>query len=270
MAPSSAAVTDGSKTWSPSYLFSTEGQNEDLWNKIHSHLNSNELKSAIVTAFKLPPGDNFTYHASASVNLSQAEASIHAGRANGLHTWYIERKPEASVTEALEDSSDHHGLGHLVDQSSLKLSGYPPTSDIQAYIALFDPTKSAANSLKSLLANAKKHSIRQSIADHLLSKRYLDPDITVPKFKTQSLKNDKGQTQVHENPALDFWAYASLALEYAGPDQNTSLVKSSHHVLPVFHHHFGCVVRTKPCKSSARWQMGNQFLTWVAEMDTGR
>ncbi|KEF51684.1 uncharacterized protein A1O9_12319 [Exophiala aquamarina CBS 119918] len=244
MAPSPAAVTDGSKTWSPSHLCSAEGHNADLWSKIHSHLNSNEFKSAIVTAFELPPGDNFTYHASASVNLSQAEAAIHAGRANGLHAWYMEHKSNDIEAAPFEDASDQHGLEHRADQASLKLSGYPPASDIQAYLSLFDPTKSAANSLKSLLANAKKGSIRQSIAEYLLSKRYLDPLIAVPKFKIQSLKNDESQAPIlgHENPALDFWAYACLALEYAGPNENTSLVKSSHHVLPIFMHHFGCVV----------------------------
>lgn len=242
MAPPPPAITDGSKTWSPSHLFPSEDGNTDLWNKIHSHLNAHEFKSAIVTAFELPQGDNFTYHASASVNLSQAEAAIHGGRANGLHAWYIESKQESDDAIGLGDTSDQQVVDHPADQSSLELSGYPPTSDIQAYIALFDPTKSAANSLKSLFSNAKKGSIRLSIAEYLLSKRCLDPNITVPKFKTQTLKHDKVPAPRHENPALDFWAYACLTLEYAGPNQNTSLVKSSHHLLPIFMHHFGCVV----------------------------
>jgi len=33
-----------------------------------------------------------------------------------------------------------------------------------------------------------------------------------------------------------------LNLEWAGPDENTEMVKMSHHILPVFMHHFGCVV----------------------------
>lgn len=237
MAPSPASVTDGSKTWSPSHLFPSESDNPSLWDKIHSHLKANEFKLAIVTAFELPHGDNFTYHASASVNLSQAEAAIQGRRANGLHAWYIE--PKSDGDDAAADSVVESPAGQ---QSSLRLSGYPPPSDIEAYIALFDPTKSAANSLKSLSANAKKGSIRQSVAVYLLSKRYLDPAITVPRFKIQPRTDTMGSMSGHENPALDFWAYTCLTLEYAGPCHNTSLVKSSHHLLPVLMHHFGCVV----------------------------
>ncbi|KAK5046132.1 hypothetical protein LTR84_008589 [Exophiala bonariae] len=242
MAPSPPAVTDGSKTWSPSHLFPSESNNPELWDKIHSHLKANEFKLAIVAAFELPHGDNFTYHASASVNLSQAEAAIQGGRANGLHAWYIEPKGDGNNDGTVsEDTVDREVVESPTGQPSLKLTGYPPPSDIQAYIALFDPTKSAANSLKSLAANAKKGSIRQSVADYLLSKRYLDSMIIVPRFKLPPSATDASHTG-QENPALDFWAYTCHALEYAGPCQNTSLVKSSHHLLPVLMHHFGCVV----------------------------
>lgn len=241
MAPSPPAVTDGSKTWSPSHLFPSESNNPELWDKIHSHLKANEFKLAIVTAFELPQGDNFTYHASASVNLSQAEAAIQSGRANGLHAWYIEAKGDGDDTTVPEGTSNPQEAESSAGQPSLRLSGYPPPSDIQAYIALFDPTKSAANSLKSLSANAKKGSIRQDVAEYLLRKRYLDPSITVPKAKVQSNTTGPSPTG-HENPALDFWAYTCHAVECAGPCQNTSLVKSSHHLLPVLMHHFGCVV----------------------------
>ena len=46
----------------------------------------------------------------------------------------------------------------------------------------------------------------------------------------------------HVNPYYDFWAWSCLNLEWAGPDEGTEKVKTSHHILPVFMHHFGCVV----------------------------
>jgi len=234
-------ATEGSKTWSPSRL--CDGDDPEVWSKIHGHLNAHEFRAAITTAFDLPPGDNFTYHASASVNLSQVEAAIRAGRANGLHAWYVEPAPEP------REEGQREGDEPVPGQPSLRIAGYPPASDIQAYIALFDPTKSAANSLKSLSANAKKGSLRATIAEYLLSKRYLDSSVNVPKFKVPSSTSSqsqnggtKGAPSGHQNPALDFWAYLCLALEYAGPNANTALVKSSHHMLPVYMHHFGCVV----------------------------
>ncbi|OAL40635.1 hypothetical protein AYO20_00371 [Fonsecaea nubica] len=305
MPPSPQAVTDGSKTWSPSHLFSSvvEGNDEttstvapapapEIWDKIHAHLQANEFRAAIASAFELPAGDNFTYHATASVNLAQAEAAIRAGRVNGLHGWYVERvspppaPPSAPATGGSDgvgenehergddgendddknndgdknsDSKDDNDPSEprtIPGQPSLRISGYPPPADIQAYISLFDPTRSAANSLKSLAANAKKGSLRATVAEYLLSKRHLDASISVPKFKPSpvvaaaqqdgsnqpppSSKSSKTTTR-HENPALDFWAYSCMALEYAGPNANTALVKTSHHILPVYMHHFGCV-----------------------------
>ncbi|KAJ9612897.1 hypothetical protein H2200_002838 [Cladophialophora chaetospira] len=226
MAPPPPAVTDGSKTWAPAHLF--DSGKADGWDKIHTHLKANEFRSAIATAFELPQGDSFTYHATASVNLAQAEAAIHAGRVNGLHAWYVEAVG-ADSNEPAPDST-------IPGQPGLRIAGYPPMPDIQAYFSLFDPTKSAANSLKSLAANAKKGSLRAATAEYLQSKRHLDPSITVPKYKPSATAKS------HENPALDFWAYSCVALEYAGPDANTSLVKTSHQILPVYMHHFGCVV----------------------------
>ncbi|ETI20632.1 hypothetical protein G647_06974 [Cladophialophora carrionii CBS 160.54] len=228
MAPSPPAVTDGSKSWAPSHLF--DNANPETWERVHSHLKAHEFRAAIASAFELPQGDSFTYHATASVNLAQAEAAIRAGRANGLHDWYVE------PAEAHTKDQNGRAAAVVAGQPGLRTAGYPPASDIQAYIALFDPTKAAANSLKSLSANAKKGSLRATIAEYLLSKRHLDASMTVPKFKPAAT------AQAHENPSLDFWAYSCMALEYAGPNAHTALVKTSHHVLPVYMHHFGCVV----------------------------
>ncbi|KAL2430093.1 hypothetical protein ABEF95_004146 [Exophiala dermatitidis] len=279
MPPSPAEGTDGSKTWKAAHLF--EESDAERWPKIHQHLNQNEFRAAITTAFELPPGDSFTYHASASVSLAQVEAAIHAGRANGLHAWYIERIDDqpagngqlaSDATSPNNDTPNPNDDRRIPGQPSLRIVGYPPPNDIQAYISLFDPTKSAANSLKSLGANAKKDSIRAFVADYLLSKRYLDKSIVVPKYKLQAsttvppqspnidpsgnLNNNNNDSAAgrssasssttssagHPNPALDFWAYACHALEFAGPNKNTALVRSAHHMLPVYMHHFGCVV----------------------------
>lgn len=245
MPPPPKEGTDGSKTWTASHFFE-DSEADPRWTKIHEHLNKNEFRAAVTTAFELPAGDTFTYHASASVNLAQVEAAIHAGRANGLHAWYIE-PVNASSGDGNGDTSnsDSHPDEKIPGHLSLRIVGYPPTGDMQAYISLFDPTKSAANSLKSLAANAKKGSIRATVAEYLLSKRHLDKSIIVPKFKLQTVPHSDGTRSPirdHANPALDFWAYACRALEYAGPNANTALVKTAHHVLPVYMHHFGCVV----------------------------
>lgn len=246
-------ATEGSKTWSPQHLF--DNNNPELWPRVHSHLNAHEFRAAITTAFELSAGDNFTYHASASVNLAQAEGAIRAGRINGLHAWYVEPR----FTQAGDDGEQDPETV-IPGQPSLRISGYPPAADIQAYISIFDPTKSTANSLKSLLANAKKGSLRATVAEYLLSKRHLDPSITVPKLKIASSSPPTG----HQNPALDFWAYSCLALEYAGPNANTALVKSSHHMLPVYMHHFGCVV-----PSYESLQIINKLTNGRAVLDMG-
>lgn len=46
----------------------------------------------------------------------------------------------------------------------------------------------------------------------------------------------------HVNPYYDFWTWSCLNLEWAGPEEGTEKVKTSHHILPVFMHHFGCAV----------------------------
>lgn len=54
--------------------------------------------------------------------------------------------------------------------------------------------------------------------------------MTVPKSKN------------HVNPYYDFWCWSCQNLEWAGPEEGTANIKTSHHILPIFMHHFGCVV----------------------------
>ena len=56
------------------------------WNE-ESLPQCNDLRSAIIQAFKLKP-DNYIYHATASVSLDQVQSAIEHGGANGLHAWY--------------------------------------------------------------------------------------------------------------------------------------------------------------------------------------
>jgi hypothetical protein len=46
----------------------------------------------------------------------------------------------------------------------------------------------------------------------------------------------------HINPYYDFWRWSCRELEWGGPFPNTAHTETSHHILPVFYHHFGCVV----------------------------
>ena len=192
-----------------------------------AQLDRNDLQSAIVTYFNLTSNDDHVYHAIASVSLSQIQTAVAAGRLHGLHDWYL----------------NDAGQG----------AGYPPLPDIQAYIALFDPGKVAANSLKSFASNAKKNSIRTSVAQYLLSKRHIDSSISpVSKQKT------------FNNPYLLFWAWSCYSLEYAGPNERTVDVKTSHHVLPIFMHHFGCL-----CPSYEALEIIRQLANGRTVLDIG-
>ena len=107
----------------------------------------------------------------------------------------------------------------------------PPQADILAYTAVFSPNTSTPKALNGLAANAKKGSHRANIASHLQSKRLLPPNYVIPKMK---------KAQV--NPYFDYWCWSCQELEWAGPDPGTINVRTSHQILPIFMHHFGCVV----------------------------
>lgn len=113
----------------------------------------------------------------------------------------------------------------------------PSQADIEAYTQLFTPTTSTTKALAALSGNAKKGSLRSSIAHHLQSNLVLpstDSGLSLPGKQKSPLSN----------PSLDFWTWSCHCLEWAGPTAETVHVRQSHHVLPVFYHHFGCVVPT--------------------------
>ena len=111
----------------------------------------------------------------------------------------------------------------------------PPAIDIAAYSNIFLSTTSTPKALVALASNAKKDSLRASIAAHLQS-NYHPPSpstkIVIPKLKKPN----------HINPYLDVWAWSNQNLEWGGPEASTSQIRISHAILPVLYHHFGCVV----------------------------
>ncbi|KAL6722250.1 hypothetical protein ACLMJK_001357 [Lecanora helva] len=177
----------------------------ECWSQGHiTTPKDNDLRSSIISTFSLTPDDSYVYHAIASVTLSEVQAAIDHGAESGLHAWYV--------------GGDGKPLS-------------PPSQvDIAAYTSIFAPQTSPEKVLKGFSANAKKGSIRSHVASYLQSHRVISPCLNTTKSKK------------HVNPYYDFWAWSCSNLEWAGPSQNSEKVKISHHILPVFMHHFGCVV----------------------------
>lgn len=102
-------------------------------------------------------------------------------------------------------------------------------------MTIFKPQASAESALRNFTTNAKKGSIRASVAEHLSPRRYVHPDyisqLTIPRSKKLT----------PYNPYFDFWEWSCHSLEWVGPDESTQRLQTSHHVLPVFMHHFGCL-----------------------------
>ncbi|KAF3181210.1 hypothetical protein TWF225_006757 [Orbilia oligospora] len=165
---------------------------------------NHDLQSAIIQAFGLKPSDNYVYHAIASVTLQQVQNAILQGGSKGLHAWYRDEKGEP-----LEPPSE---------------------SDIAAYTSIFNSATASNKAFSNFASNAKKQSLRAGVGSHLTSLRLPAPaSISIPRSKS------------HINPYLDFWRWSCHNLEWCGPNESTANLKNSHHVLPIFMHHFGCV-----------------------------
>lgn len=74
--------TTGSSTFNPDTLFEEWAVNKQ------SLLKDSDLRRSIITTFALSENDNYTYHAIASVTLSQVQDAINHGNSHDLHTWY--------------------------------------------------------------------------------------------------------------------------------------------------------------------------------------
>lgn len=200
----------GSPSFDPSALVS----DPSVRSRTLALLDQDDFAGAIREYFGLPANDKYVYHAITSVTLPQVQHVISLGAANGLHAWYSSLSDPPSALDA------------------------PPGQDIEAYTSLFAPHTLTPSALKALAANAKKGSIRASVAAHLASKRYIHPNapqLHIPKKKPTA-------KDVPANPYFDFWAWSCRNLEWAGPCPESERRPQSHHVLPVLMHHFGCAV----------------------------
>lgn len=180
----------------------------------------NDFAAAIKAYFQLPQNDTYVYRAVANVTLPQVQHVVSLGAANGLHAWY--------------------GNGNNNTEGAVSS---PTKADIEAYLTIFQPTSLTPSALKAFASNAKRGSIRASVAAHLLEKRYIHPSpsataaaLQIPKKKPTAVKN------IPANPYFDFWTWSCLNLEWCGPCPESEARSQSHHVLPVLMHHFGCAI----------------------------
>ncbi|KAK3939450.1 hypothetical protein QBC46DRAFT_149618 [Diplogelasinospora grovesii] len=204
----------GSPTFAPAAAI----EDRDAHCRALEALQANDLEKAIKAWFNVPDRDDYVYHAMVSVQLAQVQRVVSVGGANGLHAWYRGEQGGEPLPP-------------------------PPQADIDGYVSIFQPDTLTASALKSFEANAKKGSIRLRVAAYLASKRFLHgshplrSQLAIPKTKKKA-KTPTGS--VPANPYFDFWAWSCRNLEWCGPVAEVQ--PRSHHVLPVFMHHFGCAV----------------------------
>lgn len=83
-----AASTVGAASFNPDKFF-------QAWAERHIRSpESDDLRSAIISAFGLPANDRYVYHAIASVTLSQVQEAINHGGEHGMHAWYSDESGE--------------------------------------------------------------------------------------------------------------------------------------------------------------------------------
>ncbi|KAI1161656.1 hypothetical protein F5B18DRAFT_627123 [Nemania serpens] len=234
--PVAFAYCEGSPSWNPdAYLADAE-----LHARAEAHLANNDLRSAITTSFSLRKTDTYVYHAIVAVTLPQVQQVVSLGAARGLHDWYYGEPPPpspASPSPSLPSSATATTATATTRITTPPvLLPPPPQPDIEAYLSIFLSSSSAATALRNLAANAKKGSLRREIGTYLTTKRFIHPALpalVIPRAKKPS--------PFPSNPYLAFQAWASRNLEWAGPGPSSARGRpSSHHVLPILMHHFGC------------------------------
>ncbi|CAL3964350.1 unnamed protein product [Diplocarpon coronariae] len=163
----------------------------------------NNFSKTIVSTFNLSADDNYVYRAdSFAMGLKQVQEQIDTGE--------------------LRYKYQSHG-----QKIEVKLA------DINAYTSIFSPATDTFKALTSFAANAKKGSPRETVAKYLQSQRKYEAK--TPKAKS------------HVNPYYDMWAMSCEETAFLGPlpdpsYANPANAKQTHPILPVFYHHFGCVV----------------------------
>jgi hypothetical protein len=183
--------------------------------KFSPSCNQEPLSKCIGESFGIPPSDKYVYRAQAETTLHGTQRAIDAKRAHGLHGWY------------------HDDSGKSFDPPQ-----YPTPEEIHAYTSLFSPQLSLPTALNSFAKSAKADTLRKRIGNHL-NERFLNAS---PTSLLPSKRDPKKPARQHKNPYLDLWKYSCEELEWAGPLPSTTHTRISHHILPIFYHHFGCVV----------------------------
>ncbi|OAL07030.1 hypothetical protein IQ06DRAFT_288825 [Phaeosphaeriaceae sp. SRC1lsM3a] len=166
------------------------------------------LAQCIREAFGIPSSDTYVYRAQAETTLDITQRAIAGKRSYGLHGWY------------------HDEEGKPIEPA------HPSADEIAAYTSLFDPSLNLPKALNGFKANAKANTLRSQVSKHL-DDRFLN--------NTNGLLPSK-KPRTHVNPYLSLWTYSCHELEWAGPIPSTTHTKIAHHILPIFYHHFGCVV----------------------------
>jgi len=273
--PTKITYCEGSPSWNPdTYLTDAE-----LHARAQAYLSEkNDLRSAITTSFSLRKADNYVYHAIAAVTLAQVQQGVNLGRAHGLHNWYygeraapapqpqpqtqnggVDRSSEQATTTTTTTTRAESETKTPFSQSSEPpkqtpsrpqlppVLPPPPQADIEAYLSIFSPANSASTALRNFTSNAKKGSLRFEIGTYLTSKRYIHPSLDsrlkLPRIKpSSSSSTSTSSPSLPANPYLTFLSWTVRNLEWAGPCPSSKRgPPSSHHVLPILMHHFGCV-----------------------------
>ncbi|KAE9379814.1 hypothetical protein N431DRAFT_360981 [Stipitochalara longipes BDJ] len=162
-----------------------------------------DLFTTIRATFGLASEDSFVYRAEAfTMTLAQIQEQVATGK--------LKYKYRAH--------------GHPIEV---------PPADITAYTSIFSASTDTSKALTSFHSNAKKGSPRAIVADYLQSRR-------ISLFKIPKSK-------AHINPYYDLWVHSCQITTFLGPLPDPSYshpinAKRTHPLLPVFYHHFGCVV----------------------------
>ncbi|KAF1924889.1 uncharacterized protein M421DRAFT_71352 [Didymella exigua CBS 183.55] len=178
---------------------------DEEFNPIHS---GKPLARCIGEAFDIPPTDQYIYRAQGETTLHITERAISGKRAHGMHDWY------------------HDEVGKPIEPQ------HPASEEVTAYTSLFDPSNNLPKTLNGLKSNSKANTILKKVAEHLSSRYHNTTAGLLPSKKDRN----------HVNPYLSLWTYSCQELEWCGPIPATTYTEISHHILPLFYHHFGCIV----------------------------
>ncbi|KAF1976703.1 hypothetical protein BU23DRAFT_501860 [Bimuria novae-zelandiae CBS 107.79] len=173
--------------------------------------NGKTFEECIRAAFNIPRNDTYVYRAQGETTLAITQRAIGGKRSHGLHNWYHDEKG---------DPNDPPN---------------PTAPEITAYTTLFHPTTSLPKALNHFASNSPPSTLRHHISTYLSSRFH-------PPTPSLGLLPAAKRSRTHVNPYFDLWTYACHELEWAGPWLSSVHTKISHHILPIFYHHFGCVV----------------------------